>query len=181
MARRLLTVALVVAGLFTAGAVALWLSPYRVGVIHTGSMERKLPLGSAVIIKKGPVHIGQPVYYWANDEYVTHVLLSVDPQGRITTRGTNNPSNDPWHPPITEIVGGEVADIHYLGYVLWIFDLFCPFHVPYGEIDLVLIGMILWLVNGMLPRPPAEAQSDPNAALAVPRHRRPAWASHRRL
>lgn len=149
--------------------------PYTVAIIHTGSMKPTYPLGSAVIIERGHYHVGQPVAYHANGEVVTHKLIGIDQYGNITTQGAANPRPDPWHPPTSAIIGGVVANPHYLGYVLWNFDIACPLHVPYGEIDLLLLIAWIWLVNGLL-KPASAYQTVPKddlpESMTVKSHRK---------
>lgn len=89
--------------------------PYSLRVITTGSMNNA---GSLVVIHNRHYEVGQPVTFKANGEIVTHRLLSVDGYGLATTKGDANRSEDPWHVPTSNIIGGVVVTVPWLGAVI---------------------------------------------------------------
>jgi signal peptidase I len=72
--------------LYAAGAF-----PYRVYLIHTGSMGKTIPSGSLVVVREHQYHVGQVVTFVENDATVTHRLIAINADGIITTKGDANP------------------------------------------------------------------------------------------
>ena len=85
-------VAVTVLALYLGGAV-----PYRVYVIHTGSMSPAIPSRSAVVVRDGRYHVGQVVTFHENGTLVTHRLVAIHPDGTVDTKGDADRSIDPWH------------------------------------------------------------------------------------
>ena len=59
---RLATLATLLVPLLVACVLALYLTgavPYRVYVVHTGSMSPTIPSRSAVVVREGSYHVGQ--------------------------------------------------------------------------------------------------------------------------
>jgi signal peptidase len=108
----------VVAGL----AYFVFLSPYKLYVVHTGSMGQTIPSRSAVIVHMGEYHTGQVISFRVNGEVVTHRLMAIRSDGTITTKGDANTTVDPWHPPKENIIGGVVMAPRMLGW--WLYYLF---------------------------------------------------------
>jgi signal peptidase len=136
-------IALIVAGLLVATAftvVALGIVPYRVYVVHTGSMEPTIPSTSAVIVRVGSYKVGQPVSFVEQGDVITHRLVRVNADGTIDTKGDANATNDPWHPSTKAIIGGVVAAPLHLGY--WLEFLKNPF----GLLTVLLGAMVCWQV-----------------------------------
>ncbi len=90
--------------------------PYKIYVVHTNSMTPTIPSKSAVVVEDGVYHVGQPVAYRKGTGVVTHRLMSVGPDGTITTKGDANRTADPWHVPLRSIIGGVVAAPHLVGW-----------------------------------------------------------------
>lgn len=137
--------------------------PYKVYVIHTGSMTPTIPSGSAVIVHEGHYRIGQVVTFSENGLTVTHRLVSINAQGLTTTKGDANATVDPWHVPKSQIVGGVVAAPRYLGY--WITYL----KSPLGLGSIVLIIFVLWQVWTISDGSPNEEEGGEGRP---PRHNR---------
>lgn len=123
---------------------------YRVYVIHTGSMSPNIPSGSAVLVHEGHYRVGQVITFTEDGLTVTHRLVSIDSEGIITTKGDGNPTNDPWHVPKSQIIGGVVVAPRYVGY--WIMY----FKNPLGLASVLLAVLALWQIWSLTSR------EDPN-------------------
>jgi len=99
-------------------SIAAGLVPYRVYVIHTGSMRTTIPPTSIVIVREGAYRVGQPVAYRRGDGVITHRLMSIAANGTITTKGDANRTADPWHVPVSNIIGGVVASVPFVGWAV---------------------------------------------------------------
>ena len=126
------------ASLSVAAAVLFALSPYRVFVIHTGSMDGTIPSRSAVIDHVGEYHVGQVVTFKVNGATVTHRLIEIRSDNTITSKGDGNRSADPWHVPVTNIIGGVVSAPKYLGW--WLVFLFRTT----GGLSVLLFILAIW-------------------------------------
>ncbi|HUZ19488.1 MAG TPA: signal peptidase I [Acidimicrobiales bacterium] len=114
--------------------------PYKVYVVHTGSMTPTIPTRSLVIVREHHFHVGQVVSFHVNGGIVTHRLLAIDKNGTITTKGDANATDDPWHPPVASIIGGVVAAPRYLGY--WLMYA----RNPFGFASVLLMLLVLWQI-----------------------------------
>lgn len=125
--------------LYAAGAF-----PYRVYLIHTGSMGKTIPSGSLVLVREHQYQIGQVVTFVENGATVTHRLIAINAAGIITTKGDANPTVDPWRIPKRFIIGGVVRTVPVLGF-LWAY-IFMTWQGP-ASILVFIIGMVLlWLI-----------------------------------
>lgn len=150
MTRKAVTGALLlVPPLLAAAAAALYLTgavPYRVYVIHTGSMSPTIPSRSAVVVHLGHYHVGQAVTFRVRGVTVTHRLVAVDTDGRLHTKGDANRSPDPWTISPADVVGGVVLAPHLAGFAL-VYGRTLP-----GALSLVLALLALWQAAGLVPR-----------------------------
>jgi len=122
--------------------------PYKVYIIHTGSMSPNIPSGSAVLVHEGHYRVGQVVTFTENGLTVTHRLVAINSSGLTTTKGDANPTNDPWHVPTSQIIGGVVVAPRYVGY--WITYLKDPLGL--GSVFLVCVAIWqLWSLAGVTP------------------------------
>ena len=115
------SVVVALALLVPAAALALYASgnlPYRVYVVHTGSMRPTIPPESAVIVREHRYRVGQVISFTEHGTVVSHRLMAIAPDGRITTKGDANRTVDPWHVPVSNVIGGVVAAPRHLGYLL---------------------------------------------------------------
>ena len=144
--------------------------PYKVYVVHTGSMTPTIPSKSAVVVREHRYHVGQVITFTENGHVVTHRLVSISASGMTTTKGDANRSVDPWHVPTRQIIGGVVAAPRQVGY--WLVYL----KNPVGLASLLLSLLVCWeiwsLAGDGLKRPlhrirPASADSQ----VTRPRHR----------
>jgi signal peptidase I len=144
-------------GVYASGTV-----PYKVYVVHTGSMAPTIPPKSAVLVREGTYHVGQVVTFTEDGQTVTHRLVSIDANGLITTKGDGNATADPWHVPKSQIIGGVVTTVPELGY--WLIYL----KNPIGLASVLLTLLVLWQIWS-IGKP---------SAVAAEGNRRP--AQHRR-
>jgi signal peptidase len=114
--------------------------PYRVYVVHTGSMIPTIPPESAVVVREGDYHVGEVVSFVEHGNVVSHRLMAIHPNGRITTKGDANRTADPWHVPASNIIGGVVAAPRHLGYLL------TYVRSPLGAASILMALMCLWQV-----------------------------------
>jgi signal peptidase len=117
--------------------------PYRVYVIHTGSMSPTIPLRSAVIVREHQYHVGQVITFRVNGELVTHRLLSFNADGMTNTKGDGNKTADPWHVQRSAIVGGVVLAPHEVGFLL------VYLKTPAGAASILLLILFIWQTFGL--------------------------------
>jgi signal peptidase len=122
-------------GIFASGVL-----PYKVYVVHTGSMSPTIPPKAAVIVHEHQYHVGQVVTFVENGQTVTHRLVSINADGIITTKGDANATADPWHVPQTQIIGGVVKTMPEVGY--WL----VYFKHPVGLASVVLALLVIWQI-----------------------------------
>ena len=133
-------------------------SSYKVYVINTGSMSPTIPPGSAVVVHEGHYHVGQVITFTEGGLTVTHRLVSISAQGLTTTKGDGNRTDDPWHVPKSDIVGGVVLAPRYVGY--WI----TYFKNPLGLISVVLAFLSLGLIWSFTSEKEPETEQDGDRA-----------------
>lgn len=143
-------------GIFISGVL-----PYRVYVLHTGSMSPTIAPKSAVIVEEHHYHVGQVVTFTEDGQTVTHRLMSVNAQGMITTKGDANATADPWHVPKSQIIGGVVTTMPEVGY--WLEYL----KSPLGLASVLLAILACWQIWSLGKTAPAAAPAPRHA-----RHRR---------
>jgi signal peptidase len=114
--------------------------PYKVYVVHTGSMSPTIPSKSAVIVKKGVYRVGQVVSYQSSNGVVTHRLIKRSSDGMLVTKGDANRTADPGAVSPSKVIGGVVAAPRMLGY--WLMYL----KNPAGLASLLLTMICLWLI-----------------------------------
>lgn len=136
-------ISLLIVGALTLGSFGVIVSgvlPYRVFVVHTGSMSPTIPSTSAVIVRLHDYRVGQAVSYYEQGTVITHRLVAVAADGMITTKGDANATDDPWHVKTSAIIGGVVAAPRSLGY--WIMYL----RNPLGLASTLLAVLACWLI-----------------------------------
>jgi signal peptidase len=134
--------------LITTGAIILLafafvvsgLLPYRIYIVHTGSMSPTIPSTSAVIVRAHEYHVGQPISFYEQGTVITHRLVRINADGTIDTKGDANATDDPWHVPTSAIIGGVVAAPPQLGY--WLQYL----RNPFGLASILLSLIACWLI-----------------------------------
>ncbi|GAB3035694.1 hypothetical protein GCM10027052_12110 [Parafrigoribacterium mesophilum] len=114
--------------------------PYKVYVVHTGSMMPTIPSRSAVVVQENQYQIGEPISFYLNGGVVTHRLVGISPDGTIDTKGDANATVDPWHVDTSAIIGGVVAAPAELGY--WI----TFFKNPAGLASMLFIVLACWQI-----------------------------------
>lgn len=116
------------------------LLPYKVFVVHTGSMTPTIPSKSAVVVEEGEYHVGDVISFREHGVVVTHRLMAIHPNGTITTKGDANRTADPWHVRTSDIIGGVVAAPRLVGFYLTYVK------NPIGIVSIVLGLICLWLI-----------------------------------
>ena len=92
--------------------------PYRVYIVHTGSMTPTIPSRSAVLVEKGTYHLGQVISFRTQNGVVTHRLIKRGADGTLVTKGDANRTPDPGSLRATQVIGGVLAAPRTLGYWL---------------------------------------------------------------
>jgi len=152
--------------------IASGVLPYRVYIVHTGSMEPTIGPRSAVLVRTGEYRVGQVVTFTVAGEVITHRLKSIDSSGRMTTKGDGNSTDDPWLLTKKDIIGGVIASPPEVGY--WLMYL----KNPVGLLSILVSALVFWqlwsLGNGVRE---ARHRARPERAPSLPmRHR--AGSSH---
>lgn len=135
-------------------------SSYKVYVIHTGSMSPTIPPGSAVLVHKGHYHKGQVITFTVGGLTVTHRLVGINAEGFTVTKGDANRSDDPWHVPTNQIIGGVVMAPRDVGY--WIVFFKSPLGIASALLTIVCVWQ-LWSI--------AETNTEDSPASASTRRR----------
>jgi signal peptidase len=137
-------------GLYVFGAI-----PYRVYVIHTGSMSPTIPPRSAVLVREGRYQPGQVIAFRRPGGIVTHRLVSLNADGTLNTKGDANRSLDPWRVQRRDVIGGVVLAPHMVGFAL------VYLRSPLGAASLALAFLLTWQTGGIarLARTPRVARS----------------------
>jgi signal peptidase I len=160
--KRFMKIVLVSVPLVVVAAIVVFVSgvmPFKVYVVHTGSMTPTIASKSAVIVDEHHYRVGQVVTFTEDGQTVTHRLLSINSAGLITTKGDANATADPWHPPKSQIIGGVVATVPEVGY--WLVYL----KSPLGAASVLLAMLAIWQIWAL-------GSSTPPAAVPVPRQSR---------
>ncbi|QNE46561.1 signal peptidase I [Glaciihabitans sp. INWT7] len=142
--------------------------PYKLYVVHTGSMSPTIPSRSAVIVREHQYRVGQPIAFLADGTVITHRLMSINADGTITTKGDANETPDPWQVRTGAIIGGVVASPPELGY--WLTYL----KNPLGLASILASAVLLWQIWSLTG---AAAQDSPSASSSAGRS--PARTRHR--
>lgn len=143
--------------------------PYKLYVVHTGSMSPTIPSRSAVIVQENHFSIGEPITFVANGEVITHRLVAISAEGTTTTEGDANATPDTWHVPTSAIIGGVVTTVPELGY--WITYL----KNPVGLVSILAGVLLLWQIwsfAGGAPRDQRVRSTTAGESEARVRHRR---------
>ena len=122
------------------GVIVSGVLPYRVFIVHTGSMSPTIPSTSAVLVRIDHYKLGQPISYYEQGVVITHRLEAINTDGTITTKGDANATEDPWHPKTSAIIGGVVAAPPHLGY--WL----VYFKNPLGLGSILIAALTCWLI-----------------------------------
>lgn len=122
------------------GLIASGVLPYRLYVVHTGSMEPTIPSTSAVLVRVGQYKVGQPISFNEQGGVITHRLMRINADGTIDTKGDANATDDPWHVPTSAIIGGVVA--HPMGVGYWLVF----FKNPLGLACVFLSVLVCWQI-----------------------------------
>ncbi|MBK4348976.1 signal peptidase I [Lacisediminihabitans changchengi] len=118
--------------------IASGVLPYRLYIVHTGSMSPTITSRSAVLVRTGEYRVGQVITFTVADEVITHRLKSIDSAGRMTTKGDGNGTDDPWTLTKNDIIGGVIASPPDLGY--WLMYL----KNPLGLLSILVGAFVFW-------------------------------------
>ena len=114
--------------------------PYKLYIVHTGSMSPTIPPKSAVFVQDGVYHLGQVITFESVNGVVTHRLIKRNADGTLVTKGDANRTADPGTVSPSEVIGGVVMAPRMLGY--WLAYL----KNPAGLASLFLTIVCLWLI-----------------------------------
>ena len=117
--------------------------PYRVYVIHTGSMSPAIPPRSAVLVRTGEYRVGQVITFREHGLIVTHRLVAFDRDGTAITKGDADRSPDPWRVPRANIIGGVVVAPQLVGFAL------VYLRQPLGLASIALAFLAVWQTAGL--------------------------------
>jgi signal peptidase I len=117
---------------------------YRVYTIHTGSMTPTIPIGSAVVVRRGPVRVGEVITFRPHGAtaVVTHRLVGIYSDGTLMTKGDGNNAPDADDVTRADVVGRVVAAPQHVG--AW---LEFAFHSKPG---VVFDGLFLVILTSLL-------------------------------
>jgi signal peptidase I len=108
-----------------AGVLGLLLLPrvtgYDVLIVRGGSMEPAIPAGGVEIIDRGArtPTVGDVVAFRENGSIVTHRVVGFE-EGLMVTRGDANQTDDGMRRRPQDVVGTVVADVPYVGRMLYV-------------------------------------------------------------
>ena len=114
--------------------------PYKLYIVHTGSMSPTIPPKSAVFVQDGVYHLDQVITFNSVNGVVTHRLIRRNANGTLVTKGDANRTADPGTVSPSEVIGGVVMAPRMLGY--WLAYL----KNPAGLASLFLTIVCLWLI-----------------------------------
>jgi signal peptidase len=161
--------------------------PYRVYIVHTGSMEPTIFSRSAVLVQQHVYRVGQPISFYEQGGVITHRLVRVNADGTAVTKGDANQTADPWTIKISAIIGGVIASPPEAGY--WLMYLKSPF----GLASILLSAIVCWQLfslsehtgdpvhakRGKIADEPADTDPEPATSDdGLQRIRRPAATNH---
>ena len=161
LARNVLLAVVLLAALVPAVLLATGVLPYKVYIVHTGSMTPTIPSRSAVIVREGAYHVGQVITFVSRNGIVTHRLIARKADGVLVTKGDANRTADPGSTTASQVIGGVVAAPRMLGY--WLVYL----KNPMGAASLFLTILCLWLIYSITMEL-AERQQLAQAQAATP-------------
>jgi signal peptidase len=126
-----------------AALMATGVLPYRIYIVHTGSMSPAIPSNSAVIVHKNVYAVGQVISFETPNGVVTHRLVERRSDGMLVTKGDANATPDPGTVSPSDVIGGVVAAPRMLGY--WLTYL----KNPLGLGSVVAALIVVWLLSSM--------------------------------
>ena len=164
---------LLVALVLTIAAFMFLIAPnYKVYLIHTGSMTPTIPIGSAVLVHKGPVHVGDVITFhrFGDRALVTHRLIKINPDGSYTTKGDGNATPDIDSTAPHNVVGHVVAAPQHVGTVVEFL-----FHSTAGYALDVLLLLMMFVALMNTPKSGAHRAPGRRKKRAPAEVARPAW------
>ncbi len=135
--------------------------PYRIFVVHTGSMTPTIPSRSAVIVREGVYRVGQVISFESANGVVTHRLICREADGLLVTKGDANRTADPGQTRASQVIGGVVLAPREMGY--WLVYL----KNPAGAASVILTIVCVWLIFSVMGDL-AERQTAKRRAMTMP-------------
>lgn len=130
------------------------LSPYRLGIVQTGSMTPALPSRSLIVIKVHDFRVGEPIAFHQHNQVITHRLIGVNADGTLSTKGDANASADSWNLNKADVIGGVRGSVPELGF--W----FAYFQNPWGIGSLVFSLLSVWLLWPLVRKSSSDTDDD---------------------
>ncbi|MBW4033160.1 MAG: signal peptidase I [Acidobacteria bacterium] len=138
--------------------------PYRVYIVHTGSMAPTITPRSAVIVREHVYHVGQTISFYEQGGVITHRLIRINADGTAVTQGDANSTPDPWRIKTSAIIGGVVASPPELGY--WLMYLKNPFGLASVLVSILVCWQLLSLGDHVSDKPRKKHGAEVRAVLA---------------
>lgn len=149
--RRGQVISLIVAAIVVLSAFVILTSgmlPYRVFIVHTGSMEPTISSRSAVIVREHTYRVGQTISFYEQGGVITHRLIRINADGTATTKGDANSTPDPWKLKPSAIIGEVVASPPEVGY--WLMYL----RNPFGLTSVFISILVCWQLSAFSTHAP---------------------------
>lgn len=149
--RRGQVISLIVAAIVVLSAFVILTSgmlPYRVFIVHTGSMEPTISSRSAVIVREHTYRVGQAISFYEQGGVITHRLIRINADGTATTKGDANSTPDPWKLKPSAIIGEVVASPPEVGY--WLMYL----RNPFGLTSVFISILVCWQLSAFSTHAP---------------------------
>ncbi len=124
-------------------------SPYRIGVVKTGSMSPTLPPASMIVVQVHDMHPGEPIMFRLHNEFITHRWVGTNQDGTLKTKGDANASADVSGPTKANVVGQVVGSVNGLGF--WLIYLQNPLGIGSLLFGLLVVYFI-WSIFQELSR-----------------------------
>lgn len=149
--RRGQVISLIVAAIVVLSAFVILTSgmlPYRVFIVHTGSMEPTISSRSAVIVREHTYRVGQAISFYEQGGVITHRLIRINADGTATTKGDANSTPDPWKLKPSAIIGEVIASPPEVGY--WLMYL----RNPFGLTSVFISILVCWQLSAFSTHAP---------------------------
>ena len=119
---------------------------FQVFRVMSGSMEPEIKTGSVIFVEQvNPKDLkkGDIITFSVNKSVspVTHRIVKISKDGKITTKGDANSTNDVDAVSLSSVKGGEIFTLPYLGYISeWT-------KTPLGFIFFIILPALLIIIN----------------------------------
>jgi signal peptidase len=95
--------------------LATGILPYRTYVVQNGSMTPTIPQWSLILVHQDHYQVGQVVTFHKSGVLVTHRVTATNPDGTLVSNGDANRTTDPDPLPPSEVIGGVVHSVPWVG------------------------------------------------------------------